>query len=82
VVESRLIGISAGTELAVFRGECSDFSGRSLPGLQPTGYPLAYGYINVGLAPDGSRVFGFAAHQDRFCAKDSELIQLGGAFLG
>jgi riboflavin-specific deaminase-like protein len=77
VVQSRLIGISAGTELAVFRGECSDFSGEALPGLQPTGYPLAYGYINVGLAPDGSRVFGFAAHQDRFCAKASELIQLG-----
>jgi riboflavin biosynthesis pyrimidine reductase/threonine dehydrogenase-like Zn-dependent dehydrogenase len=78
VVESRLIGISAGTELAVFRGECRDFSGESLPGLQPAGYPLAYGYINVGLAPDGSRVFGFAAHQDRFCAKADELIQLGG----
>ncbi|MGD9939978.1 MAG: dihydrofolate reductase family protein [Clostridia bacterium] len=78
VVESRCIGISAGTELAVFRGECSDFSGEALPGLQPTGYPLAYGYINVGLAPDGSRVFGFAAHQERFCAKPGDLIQLGG----
>jgi riboflavin-specific deaminase-like protein len=77
VVESQLIGISAGTELAVFRGECKDFSGEALSGLQPAGYPLAYGYINVGLAPDGSRVFGFAAHQDRFCAKPSELVQLG-----
>ena len=78
LVESRLIGISAGTELAVFRGECRDFSGESLPGLQPTGYPLAYGYINVGLASNGSRVFGFAAHQDRFCAKAEQLIPLGG----
>jgi riboflavin biosynthesis pyrimidine reductase/threonine dehydrogenase-like Zn-dependent dehydrogenase len=77
LVESRLIGISAGTELAVFRGECKDFSGESLPGLQPKSYPLAYGYINVGQAQDGSRVFGFAPHQDRFCAKASELIQLG-----
>jgi threonine dehydrogenase-like Zn-dependent dehydrogenase len=78
VVESRLMGISAGTELAVFRGECSDFSGESLPGLQPSGYPLAYGYINAGQVPGGSRVFGFASHQDRFCARPDELIQLGG----
>ncbi len=77
LVESRLMGISAGTELAVFRGECRDFSGESLPGLQPAGYPLAYGYINVGQAPDGSRVFGFVAHQDRFCSRASDLIQLG-----
>ena len=78
VVESRLIGISAGTELAVFRGDCLDFSGESLTGLQATAYPLAYGYINVGQTQDGSRVFGFAAHQDRFYAKLGELIQLGG----
>ncbi|MFH2115721.1 MAG: zinc-binding alcohol dehydrogenase, partial [Spirochaetota bacterium] len=62
----------------VFRRECKDFSGESLPGLQPAGYPLAYGYINVGLAPDGSRGPGFAAHQDRYCARASDLIQLGG----
>ncbi len=78
LVRSRLMGISAGTELAVFRGECADFSGESLPGLRPAGYPFPYGYINVGLAPDASRVFGFAAHQDRFCARPSELIRLGG----
>ncbi len=72
------MGISAGTELAVFRGECADFSGESLPGLKPAGYPFPYGYINLGLAPDGSRVFGFAAHQDWFCAKPGELIPLGG----
>jgi riboflavin-specific deaminase-like protein len=78
VVESRLMGISAGTELAVFRGECADFSGESLPGLRPAGYPFPYGYSNAGQAPDGSRVFGFAAHQDRFCARPGELIRLGG----
>jgi len=77
LVRSRLQGISAGTEMAVYRGECQDFSGEAIASLQPQEYPLTYGYINVGEDPRGRRVFGFALHQDWFAYPEDGLIDLG-----
>jgi threonine dehydrogenase-like Zn-dependent dehydrogenase len=79
LVESRVIGISHGTELLAYRGELpsgleSDETLSSLTG--PLTYPLTYGYTNVGVAADGTRVFAFVPHQDYFACKPDDRIPL------
>ncbi len=54
LVESRLMGISGGTEMLLFRGEMpseleSDLTITSLSG--NLAYPVKYGYINTGSTP-------------------------------
>ena len=78
LVHSRLCGISHGTELLVFRDELPDrIEGETLAALGETGrYPLRYGYMNVGVTAGGRRVFAFQPHQDRFWARDEDLIEI------
>jgi NADPH:quinone reductase-like Zn-dependent oxidoreductase len=79
LVRSRLIGISHGTEMLVFRGQMPrglevDTSLESLTGTLD--YPLKYGYINTGETETGRRVFAFYPHQDLFFAEPQHLIEL------
>lgn len=89
LVESRLIGISHGTEKNLFRGTFSpeDLSDDPLPSLSSAGaYPLAYGYMNAGVVsrsaagasgPEpGRKVFAFYPHQDRFACRPETLVPL------
>ncbi len=79
LVRSRLMGISHGTELLAFRGELPPGlpADASLECLQAsTGYPLKYGYINVGVTDRGARVFCFYPHQDLFGAAPADLVAL------
>ncbi len=77
VVESRLIGISHGTEMLLFRGEAPPAAAETLPALgESLAYPVKYGYLNVGLAADGRRVFAFYPHQDRFATDPAGLVEL------
>ena len=78
IVESKLIGISHGTELLVYRGEIpTDFpADECLPSLPGSfSFPIKYGYCNVGQIETG-RVFAFAPHQDRFVCQRSDLVPL------
>ncbi len=76
LVESRVIGISRGTESHIWHGSFprvrSEDGLDSLDGVME--YPLAYGYMNAGETPDGERVFGFFPHQDRFAAREEQLV--------
>lgn len=86
LVESRLIGISHGTERNLFRGTFSseDLSDDPLPSISSAGaYPLAYGYMNAGLVSrsaagfePGRKVFAFFPHQDRFSCSSDTLVPL------
>lgn len=76
LVHSRLIGISAGSELLVYQGLARRSPDRSLLRVDSGNYPFAYGYMNVGETESGRRVFGFLAHQDQFYARPSELISI------
>jgi threonine dehydrogenase-like Zn-dependent dehydrogenase len=79
LVRSRLIGISHGTEMLVYRGQMPrDLeTDASLPALAGTlEYPLKYGYINAGVTESGRRVFAFYPHQDLFFADPEQLIEL------
>ncbi|MGH9388403.1 MAG: oxidoreductase, partial [Vicinamibacteria bacterium] len=78
-IETELSGISAGTELLLYRGQVSrgTILDESLPSLPGTvGYPLAYGYAVVGRVVAqgassrgaggdllGRRVFAFETHR-------------------
>lgn len=78
-IESRLIGISHGTEMVFFRGELSqgieaDLSISSLPG--KLDYPIKYGYINTGITESGRRIFAFYPHQDKFYINREDLIDV------
>jgi threonine dehydrogenase-like Zn-dependent dehydrogenase len=73
------MGISHGTEMLVFRGEFPQemSADATLPALSGSfQYPLKYGYINVGIAENGKRVFVFYPHQDRFTVQPEDLIEL------
>ena len=79
-------GISAGTELLAYRGQLDPALplDESLGALQGTfEYPFCYGYSCVGRVeesdelPEGTLVFAFHPHQDRFVAPTSDLIPLG-----
>jgi len=79
LVRSRLIGISHGTEMLVYRGQMPQGleADASLPALAGTlEYPLKYGYINTGETESGRRVFVFYPHQDLFFADPEQLIEL------
>lgn len=75
-VTSELIGISHGTEMLFYRGPFprgQELEARATIG-NGNGYPVKYGYMNVGVLDDGSRVFGFYPHQDRFAARPDHLL--------
>lgn len=78
IVRSELIGISHGTEMLFYRGPFP--SGQAAEALPEIGsgsdYPIKYGYMNVGVTGDGTRVFGFVPHQDVFCAPADRLLRV------
>lgn len=78
MVTSRLIGISHGTEMLFYHGPFP--SGQLAESIShvgdSSGYPIKYGYMNVGETPSGNRVFAFFPHQDRFALPSSELIPI------
>jgi threonine dehydrogenase-like Zn-dependent dehydrogenase len=79
LVTSSLMGISHGTELLFFRGTFPEHLGtdESLPALSGSlGYPIKYGYINVGTTGKGRRVFAFYPHQDIFAVPEGDLVEL------
>ncbi len=90
LVESILSGISAGTEMLVYRGQLPqdqplDISINAFQGLDAS-YPLPYGYscvgkiINTGENVDdsmqGQRVFAFQPHASHFICKPEQLVFL------
>jgi riboflavin-specific deaminase-like protein len=76
-VESRLIGISHGTERHIWEGSFPRGASRDgLAGLSgEMEYPLKYGYMNAGETAEGERVFAFMPHQDRFYAREEQLLR-------
>jgi 2-desacetyl-2-hydroxyethyl bacteriochlorophyllide A dehydrogenase len=87
LVRTRWSGISGGTELLAYRGELDPGVevDETLPSL--TGsfrFPFAYGYSCVGEVErsrvagieEGSTVFAFHPHQDRFTVRASEIVPL------
>ncbi len=77
-VRSRLAGVSHGSELLYFRNQMpAQLEGETLTALAGGGgYPIRYGYMNVGETEDGRRVFAFQPHQEAFCAEEHELLEL------
>jgi threonine dehydrogenase-like Zn-dependent dehydrogenase len=80
LVRTLVSGISAGTELHVYRGDISEgvLLDESLPSLQePLRYPTTYGYTSVGeVVNDGRRVFAFQPHVSHYVAREDELFEL------
>ena len=80
LVRTLVSGISAGTELHIFRGDIPEGVAldESLPSLQePFRYPTTYGYASVGdVVEDGRRVFAFRPHLSHYIARDDELYEL------
>ena len=80
VVRTLCSGISSGTERLVYRGEVPedltlDETIGALAG--SFRYPFAYGYACVGTVERSDQpVFAFQPHQDRFVARESDLIPL------
>jgi 2-desacetyl-2-hydroxyethyl bacteriochlorophyllide A dehydrogenase len=87
-VTTSFSGISGGTEMLAYRGEIDpimpvDEVIDSLGG--SFAYPFRYGYSCVGvversrsLIPQGTLVFAFHPHQDRFVARASDVVPLDG----
>lgn len=85
-VRTRYSGISAGTELLAYRGELDpelalDEAISALSGTFT--YPFRYGYSCVGSVehsraplPEGSLVFAFHPHQDRFVLPATDVVPL------
>jgi 2-desacetyl-2-hydroxyethyl bacteriochlorophyllide A dehydrogenase len=89
VVRTRWSGISGGSELLAYRGELDpglerDETIASLAG--DFGFPFAYGYSCVGeversrvdAIEEGSTVFAFHPHQDRFTVRAQDVVPLEG----
>jgi 2-desacetyl-2-hydroxyethyl bacteriochlorophyllide A dehydrogenase len=86
-IRSEFSGISAGTELLLYRGEVDANLSRdeTLGALGGTfAYPLTYGYAAVGRVdasgseiPEGERVFAFHPHQDVFVVDTEDVVRLG-----
>jgi 2-desacetyl-2-hydroxyethyl bacteriochlorophyllide A dehydrogenase len=89
LVRTRLSGISAGTELLLYRGEAPAElpADESLPALAgDLSFPLSYGYCAVGqvteAGPDvaagwiGRRVFAFQPHASHFLTAPADLLPL------
>src|SRR5919202_112790 len=87
VVRTRYSGISAGTELLAYRGELDASTVRDETIAALAGsfrYPFSFGYSCVGevergtaAVPQGSTVFAFHPHQDRFVAAENDVVPLG-----
>ena len=89
-VETTLSGVSAGTELLVYRDEVPEEMAvdATLPAFEGASfdYPLAYGYAAVGRVVEtgtetdddwlGRRVFGFRPHTETFVADPSAVVPL------
>ena len=75
-VESKIIGISHGTERRIYRGEFNrDASRDGLTALEGRmDYPLKYGYMNAGINEEGNRVFAFFPHQEMFFIDPEDCI--------
>ncbi len=80
LVRTLVSGISAGTELHVYRGDIPEgvLLDESLSSLQePFRYPATYGYASVGeVVDDGRRVFAFQPHVSHYVAREDELYEL------
>lgn len=90
VVETHLSGISAGSELLVYRGEAPEDMDvdRTIPALsgRRLAFPLKYGYSAVGrvilLGPEVNEswleclAFSFQPHQSHFVARTTDLFPL------
>ena len=86
LVRTGYSGISAGSELLAYRGELDPQLAldETIGALGGTfAYPFAYGYSCVGRVEhsradlvEGSLVFAFHAHQDRFVAPAADVIAL------
>lgn len=89
LVRTLASGISAGTEMLLYRGEMPEGMAldAAIPSLQGSvRYPVAYGYSAVGeveaAGPEvrgawiGRRVFSFQPHASAFIASEAELIPL------
>ena len=86
-VETSFSGISAGTELLAYRGQLDpdavvDETIGTLGGTFR--YPFRYGYSCVGVVergtaavPEGTSIFAFQPHQDRFVTDAAGVIPLG-----
>jgi 2-desacetyl-2-hydroxyethyl bacteriochlorophyllide A dehydrogenase len=85
VVRTAYSGISTGTELLAYRGQLDpglvlDETIGSLGGTFT--YPFPYGYscagvVEGGALPEGTPVFAFHPHQDRFVAARADVVLLG-----
>ncbi len=90
LVKTKVSGISAGTEMLVYRGQLPknvalDVSIKAFEGLDGS-YPLPYGYACVGFIKDtgsaldksikGKKVFAFQPHASHFVCKLDQLIFL------
>jgi 2-desacetyl-2-hydroxyethyl bacteriochlorophyllide A dehydrogenase len=89
LVQTALTGVSAGTEMLVYRGEFPSHEplDATIPALSASfAYPLMYGYSNVGEVIDrgarvnpewgGRRVFSFQPHTSHFTARPEDLLAL------
>lgn len=86
VIRTAYSGISGGTEMLAYRGEldADTMLDQSLGGLSGTfSYPFRYGYSCVGWVehgtssvPEGSLVFAFHPHQDRFMVAEADVVLL------
>jgi 2-desacetyl-2-hydroxyethyl bacteriochlorophyllide A dehydrogenase len=89
LVKTRISGISAGTELLVYRGRFPSNLpvDATIPALaRPFGYPLAYGYASVGQVVKVGRsakkelldrsVFCFHPHESHYTISQNQLILL------
>ena len=80
LVRTLVSGISAGTELHVYRGDISEgvLLDETWPSLQePFRYPATYGYASVGeVVDDGRRVFAFQPHVSHYVAREDELYEV------
>jgi 2-desacetyl-2-hydroxyethyl bacteriochlorophyllide A dehydrogenase len=88
VVRTTTSGISGGTELLAYRGQIDPDTSldETLPALRGTfRYPFPYGYSAVGTIErsnadlaEGTEVFAFHPHQDRFTIDAEAVIPIGG----
>ena len=87
LVRAEFSGISGGTELLAYRGELDSTVPRdeTLGALAGTfDYPFTYGYSVVGTVEasrsaitEGTRVFAFHPHQDRFVVSADDVVSVG-----
>jgi 2-desacetyl-2-hydroxyethyl bacteriochlorophyllide A dehydrogenase len=87
LVRTAFSGISPGTELLAYRGEIDDSVALddSLPALSGRfSYPFRYGYSCVGFVErgraldEGTPVFAFQPHQDRFVVAAEDAVEIHG----